>query len=420
MSSDVTWDTIDSGNCSRLSLKSCHSCKNSFGGYSQDNYFIDHPSSCAILLKIIRILNYKAKQILNKSFNQFQCHSSQFNKKIARTRNSPNFGQFHKRQVIKKVLIQMLKVGRLNFVQRPFWLWKLMIPEKTVKKVQSMKSNISIFSRIIINRLQKFRNFKLNSVFSKLKPQKNTEKIDQFKGKRPEIALKPLRILLMKYLKKVFCSLNLSESSVKKLNFMILSNYIQRRLKEVWDNWKCEYVFEYEENEDYEPVNTIKIQVKNFYITNKPCVPIYFYDIHTYVPVFQATVHCLNHFVKRKIRFFIRIWAGMSYRPPSVTSLYSHNSHNSSIDYSQYVLKDQNVHKLQEILKAFVLISQKRNEMPKFSLCKWIEACNIQNLKVHRLILVILNNQKKNEKKRTGFHKMSRNTARSVEFTDIN
>lgn len=420
MSSDITWDTIDSGNCSRISFKSCHSGKNSFGGYSQDNYFIDHPPSYTILLKISRILNYKAKQILNKSFHQFQRHSSQFKPKSSLKKNSPSFGLFHKRQIIKKVLTQMLKVGRLNFVQRPFWLWKLLLPEKTVKKVQSMKSNILIFSRILINRLQKLKDFKLKSVFFELISAKTTDKLQLSQLKTPEIALKPLRVMLKKYLKKVFFSIGLKGLQIKKLNIMILSSHIQKRIKQVWDYWKSEYQVEYEEIEDYQPVNVVKIQLKNFYITNKPCVPIYFYDIHTYVPAYQATVHCLNHFIKRKIRFFIRTWAGMSYRPPSVVSLRSYNSQNASIDYSQYVLDAKNVDKLQEILKVFVLISQKRNEMPKLSLCKWIEACNIQNLKVHRLILIILNNQKKNEKKRIGFHKISRNTARSVDFTDIN
>jgi len=371
-------------------------------------------------VKLFRILNSKLKENLNSGFALIQ--STHNLKRLGKPpkKNTFNFGLFHKRFIINQAITQMLLAGHRKLMQRPFWIWKLIIQKKPTKKPSSMKPNTQILCRILINRLQKHHESVLKLIFSRLCP-KRLAKNSLLRFQTHELTIKPLKSLIKKRIKNFFLSLKGSNlKDVKKMKFLILSTFIQKRLKQAWDSWVLGYEFECQE-EVYEPINTVRVQVKNFYVKNKPCVPIYFYDIHSYVPAFQATVHSLNHFLKRKIRDHFRVWVGESYIEPSVTSLYSYYSPSKemSIDQSIYIMNEESLDKLQKILTVFVLIHQKRTEMPKLTLCKWLESCNIQNLKVNRLLFIILNTQKKTEKKRIAFNKIAHNSSRFIEFTDV-
>lgn len=418
---DNTCDTFDLSDLSRLSHKSYQSAKTSLGGVSEDIWLQDNQFSLLKAVKLFSILKWKIKEKFNSSFALLKSQSSKHNLKRPRKipkRNCSNFGLYHKRLILNKVITQMVLTGHKKLMQRPFWIWKMIIPKNSIKKPYSMKSNTQILCRILINRFQKHYESVLKLIFSRIWPKK-VESFFSLRGQMHEFRIKPLKSLVKKRIKNFFLTLKDSNLDIKKMKFLMLSTFIQKRLRQAWNFWIVEYEYEYQE-EIYEPVNTIKVQVKNFYVTNKPCVPIYFYDIHTYVPAFQATVHNLNHFLKRKIRVYFKTWAGESYRPPSITSLYSYNSPKElSLDHSVYILNEECLLKLQKILTVLVLIHQKRTEMPKLNLCKWLESCNIQNLKINRLLFIILNNQKKNEKKRISFNKIARNSSRFIEFTDI-
>ena len=416
MNPETTLDTCDSSAPSRISLVSNYSSKFLSDDSMRNTFTIDPTSNPAFVFQLYSSLLTSLSRIYSTSFKLIQLHSRKqgFLTKAEKTKPQAR-GLYHQKLILGKVVKRMVFTGQLKLIQRPFWLWKFLLPEKRMKKLESMAGNKKIVLRVLGNRLRRLREKKKNLVFNCIKlfalDWRGGNKLNKVACMRAleNIAKRSLEI----YFRAVACDKwKKVKSQILNLNAFFLKILVNA-FKE-WQNYYPEIC----QDNGYEPLNQVKVQLKHHYVIKKPCVPYYFYDIHTYDPAFQATFHNLNHFLKRKLRRCVKMWAGRNYRRNSIESVNSLNTE-SKLDYEVFKLDHTTSQKLQTLVAQFTLIQQKRIEMPKLCLTTWSSSSTLQNLKISRLLLIMLTHQKSQSRKQHLFNSFRSHYRTLVGFTDI-
>lgn len=416
MNPETTFDTCDSSAPSRISLFSSYSSKFLSDDSLRNAFIIDPTSNPAFVFQLYSSLLSSISRIYSSSFKLIQLYSRKKGFLSLSEKTKPQIrGLYHQKLILSKVVKRMVFTGQLKLIQRPFWLWKFLLPEKRMKKIQSMTGNKKIVLRVFVNRLgrvrEKMKIFSLSCI--------KIFALDKIDGKKLNkvACLRALEKIVKGSLEIYFRNIACDKWKKVKSQILILNAFFLKILINAFKEWQ-NYYPEICQDNGYEPLNQVKVQLKHHYVIKKPCVPYYFYDIHTYDPAFQATFHNLNHFLKRKLRKCIKIWAGVNFRRNSIESVNSLNTE-SKLDYEVFKLDYPTSQKLQTLVSRFMLIQQKRIEMPKLCLATWSSSSTLQNLKISRLLLVLLSNQKSQSRKQHLFNSFRSHYRTLVEFTDI-
>jgi hypothetical protein len=414
MNNDQTLETCDSGEPSRISLLSCGSGKFISDDSLRNALNTDSFPKLSAVLLLYSALVDRANELNNFLFKTVEKQSRENGFLLRKEkRKGLEIGKYRKRLVMQRVVRKMIFNGEMKLIQRPFWVWKMIMPEKKTLRAQSVLPDTGLVLRRLVNRIGNYLKINQISVFFDIQNYGKT-----YYCRTPEKRYKACLIALQKIIKRPMGRYFQDTADIKykklKNNIINLNAFFKRILINAFKNWQ-NYYPEICQEDGYEPLNQMSLQLKNFNVMKKPCVPYFFHDIHSYEPAFQATFHNLNHFMKRILKKSFKIWS--KYRKISVNR--KNSLKNSKINYSLFILNEFSSQKLQVVLSKLLLIHQKRSDMSKAFLSQWSENSTLKNLRLSRLKLIISSHSKKMNRKKLFFTSFQENQGKKVEFTDI-
>jgi hypothetical protein len=287
----------------------------------------------------------------------------------------------------------IFRTGRINVQQRGFIRWKINVfpllrPRhlmfKNSEKFLVLKSFLSV-SNLFLTKLK----------FTYLSTWKDVVmKSKQLKFKENQIKSKLLSLFIF-FNNRLSTGLNhwkkwsVRQGRIKE-KFRLIKKLFLKNFQKSFDNF-CSEEYYYESYYIETVVRTDKI-TKSFKIMQKPVSQIEFHDIHFYDPAYRAVSRNLNHFLKKKKSFFLKIW-----KKAVLVERISSQSLAFYLQGSQtqrYQLDTSTLTKLKKLLIQFSLIQSRRSEMPEKCLTTWAAKSHLNLLKTLKFKILVEKTQK--------------------------
>lgn len=314
----------------------------------------------------------------------------------------------NKRKILMRCVKQMLWTGRICLLTRPFWIWKLLIQKNYAKPVESMKRDGFSVLRALWNRFAFRKRQDILKAFKNWgqKPNSTNSLASHLLG------LKYLNFSIKKVKNRYFQAFFQSSGQLKASLFFTNSIF-KKRLQAYFKIWvnDLEYIYE----EEYEEVvNSSKCETKRFFIIQKPCVQLSYFDNSTYDPAFRAVFRSLGHFLQKSQSHFFKRWLFpcKTHSIESLTTQFSLECHSSKL------LPEAN-EKLKHLTSFLCKTNQKTLEMPLLALLKWSQSATLLDLKKLNLLQILIQIHSKFSKIKRVFNKLHFNKKVPIEFTDL-
>lgn len=308
----------------------------------------------------------KLSTVLKRTFNySLTAIKNNPNQKVTKLSSKKHYSSYlnsyQKRKILNESIKKMIWNGQVKLIQRPFWIWKILLGQKCEVKTDFFRRSKKLIMRTILNRVLRFHFFQVKKLFENFKQfalKMKQTKLNDFKQERKSsIKVGPNKVEFGVKKKGI-------RTTLRVFNFFAL-----KKIAKYLGQWKKHEVFYSQYTEE---VNYKELHIRNFQLLQKPRIELVYYDRVSTNPGIAGFLNCFSHLYKNRKRYALNLLSSNLKRDqliitPTSASYYLHLG-KESFNLWRVVKKSR---KLQEknTLKEINHFSTKR--APFLHLYKW-------------------------------------------------